>query len=130
LHEYGFDSLNYQEVNISRDSYFPEYEGFDLQFDLSASDYIRVIWAYLLGLLEISRHHHTNHLGLLILDEPRQQSAREASIEAFLSRVSHSQEYDQQVIIATSESQTVLNQYLVNIPHTYKRFDAKIISRL
>lgn len=130
LHEYGFDSLNYQEVNISRDSYFPEYEGFDLQFDLSASDYIRVIWAYLLGLLEISRHHHTNHLGLLILDEPRQQSAREASIEAFLNRVSHSQEYDQQVIIATSESQTVLNQYLVNIPHTYKRFDAKIISRL
>jgi hypothetical protein len=130
LQEYGFDSLNYQEVNISRDTYFPEYEGFDLQFDLSASDYIRVIWAYLLGLLEVSRQHRTNHLGLLILDEPRQQSAREASMEAFLNRVSRAQEYNQQVIIATSESREVLDRHLRNIPHTYRRFEGKIISPL
>ncbi|MHC5861871.1 MAG: hypothetical protein ACYTXK_33720, partial [Nostoc sp.] len=109
---------------------FPEYEGFELQFNLSASDYIRIFWAYFLGLLEVSRQHKTNHLGLLILDEPRQQSARETSIEAFVNRASLSQKYGQQVIIATSESSTVLNQYLENIPHTYKRFDGKIIAPL
>jgi hypothetical protein len=130
LLEYGFDSLNCDEVNVSRDSYFPEHEGFDLRFDLSASDYIRVIWAYLLGLLEVARIHQTNHLGLLILDEPRQQSAREASIEAFLGRVSHSQSYNQQVIIATSESKEILDQYLRNIPHTCRSFEGKIIAPL
>lgn len=128
LRDYGFSSLNYQEVHISRDSYFPEYEGFDLQFDLSASDYIRVIWAYLLGMLEVAREYPTNHLGLLVLDEPRQQSAREASMEAFLGRASHAQDYNQQVIIATSESETVLERYLGNISHTYRRFDSKIIA--
>jgi hypothetical protein len=128
LQEYGFSSLNSFDIKISPNSYFPEYEGFDLQFDLSASDYIRIFWAYLLGLLEVSRTHQTNHLGLLVLDEPRQQSAREASIKAFLSRASRSQEYNQQVIIATSESRAVLQQYLGDIPHTYRRFDGRIIS--
>jgi hypothetical protein len=130
LQEYGFDSLSHMEVNVSRDTYFPEHEGFDLRFDLSASDYIRVVWAYLLGLLEVARDHQTNHLGLLILDEPRQQSALEASIEAFLNRVSHCQRYNQQVIIATSESEEVLNKYLGNIPHSRKSFDHKVIAPL
>ena len=128
LQEYGFSSINASEIEISTESYFPEYEGFDLQFDLSASDYIRVFWAYLLGLLEVSRNHQTNHLGLLILDEPRQQSARETSIEAFLRRASNAQEYGQQVIIATSESTSVLEQYIHDIPHTYKRFNGVILS--
>jgi hypothetical protein len=128
LQEYGFTSISPLEIDISNNSYFPEYEGFDLQFDLSASDYIRVFWAYLLGLLEVSRNHETNHLGLLVLDEPRQQSARETSIQAFLQRASQAQEYGQQVIIATSESREVLEQYLGTIPHTYKRFDGRIIA--
>jgi hypothetical protein len=128
LQEYGFTSISPLEIDISTNSYFPEYEGFDLQFDLSASDYIRVFWAYLLGLLEVSRNHETNHLGLLVLDEPRQQSARETNIQAFLQRASQAQEYGQQVIIATSESREVLEQYLGTIPHTYRRFDGRIIA--
>jgi hypothetical protein len=128
LREYGFSSINPNDIEISSNVYFPEYEGYDLQFDLSASDYIRVFWAYLTGLLEVSRNHSTNHLGLLILDEPRQQSARETSIEAFLRRASISQEFDQQVIVATSESASVLEQYISDIPHTYRRFDGVIIA--
>lgn len=128
LLEYGFNSLNIRDIKISDYSYFPEYEGFDLSFDLSASDYIRVIWAYLLGLLEVSRRHETNHLGLLILDEPRQQSAREASIEAFLRRASNSLQYNQQVIIATSENSDVLDEHLRSIQHTYRRFEGRIIA--
>ena len=128
LTEYGFSSLNITEVKISSTSYFPEYEGFDLRFDLSASDYIRIFWAYLLGLLEVSRTHQTNHLGLLILDEPGQQSTRETSIEAFLRRASNSLLYNQQVIIATSERIEVLEAHLSNIPHTLRQFNGRIIS--
>jgi hypothetical protein len=127
LKAYGFDSLNYQEVKIS-ESYFPEYEGFDLQFNLSASDYIRVIWAYLLGMIEVSQEHTTNHLGLLIMDEPRQQSAKEKSMGKFLFRAGSIKDNNQQIIIATSESKEILDRCLEDIPHTYKRFDGKIIS--
>ncbi len=128
LREYGFNSLTINNIKISDYSYFPEHDGFELSFDLSASDYIRVIWAYLLGLLEVSRDHQTNHLGLLILDEPRQQSARETSIEAFLRRASNSLRYNQQVIVATSESREVLDAHLSSIPHTLRRFEGRIIA--
>ena len=127
---YGFKSLTIVDVKISNDSYFPEYEGFDLGFDLSASDYIRIFWAYLLGLLEVSRQHQTNHLGLLILDEPRQQSARADSIKEFLRRASDSLQYNQQVIIATSENRNVLESHLADIPHTYLSFEGRIIAPL
>ena len=133
LSSYGFSSLdNIEDIVISPSIYLPEYEGFDLQIDLSkatsASDYIRVIWAYLLGLLEISRNFNTNHPGLLIMDEPRQQSTNEEGLKAFFNRASQSKQYGQQVIIATSESDEILERCLVDIPHILKKFDGKIIS--
>ena len=133
LSSYDFSSLdNIEDIVISQDIYLPEYEGFDLQVDLSkttsASDYIRVTWAYLLGLLEISRNFNTNHPGLLIMDEPRQQSTNEEGLKAFFNRASQAEQYGQQVIIATSETDEVLERCLVNIPHILKKFDGKIIS--
>jgi hypothetical protein len=135
LSSYGFSSLdNIEDIVISQDIYLPKYEGFDLQIDLSkatsASDYIRVTWAYLLGLLEISRNFNTNHPGLLIMDEPRQQSTNEEGLKAFFNRASQSLQSGQQVIIATSESDEVLNKSLIGIQHKLRRFDGKIIAPL
>lgn len=130
LYNYGFRSLNPEEINISQNTYFPEYDGFDLQYDSSASDYIRLIWAYLLGLLELSRDFRTNHLGLLILDEPRQQSAQADSTQAFFERASAARQYDQQIIVATSESEELLSEILDNLsqPYEYVRFEGRIIT--
>lgn len=130
LNSYEFRSLNPDEIDISRNTYFPEYDGFDLQYDASASDYIRIMWAYLLGLLEVARDFSTNHLGLLILDEPRQQSAQLNSTQAFLERASAAREHDQQIIVATSESEDVLAGILHNLsqPYNYIRFDGRIIA--
>lgn len=41
----------------------------------SASDAIRVVWAYLLGMLEVARVKDTNHPEFLVFDEPKQQMA-------------------------------------------------------
>ncbi|PZV24695.1 MAG: hypothetical protein DCF12_16905 [Snowella sp.] len=133
LSSYDFSSLdNIEDIIISQGIYLPEYEGFDLQIDLSkntsASDYIRVIWAYLLGLLEVARNFNTNHPGLLIMDEPRQQSTNEEGLKAFFNRASQSKQYGQQVIIATSETDEVLERCLVNVQHKLKKFDGKIIA--
>ena len=45
------------------------------------SDAIRLKWAYQLGLLELADIVHTNHPGILLFDEPRQQSSAKVSLE-------------------------------------------------
>lgn len=103
LQSYGFDSLNPNEIDIDRSTYRPTHEGFDLGFDLSASDMIRVIWAYLFGMLDVGQEETGNHLGLLIFDEPRQQETARASYQALLANASTSGLGGAQIIFATSE---------------------------
>jgi hypothetical protein len=79
----------------------------------------------LVGLLEISRKGDTNHLGLLILDEPRQQSADKVSFAALLKRVANSS--NQQVIFATSEDEETLKTMLKDLPHGLKPLPKRML---
>lgn len=101
--EYGFSSFSPNDLNISFDSYLPTLENYDLGFDTSASDGIRIIWGYLMSMLEISREYEMNHPGLLIFDEPRQQDADPVSFSSLLKKAAETKDHNQQVILATSE---------------------------
>jgi hypothetical protein len=125
--EFGLSSVSPASLGISRDLYRPVHGGFDLDFDLSASDMIRTIWAYLLGLLELSRTAETNHGKLLILDEPRQQETARPSFGAFLRRASAAAESGEQVIFATSEEPSTLQDLLQGVPHVMHRVSGKIL---
>lgn len=111
LSSYGFESLNPDEIVIDPISYRPTHEGFDLGFDLSASDMIRVIWAYLFALLNAGQR-VGNHLGLLIFDEPKQQDTARASYQALLAHASGQGIEGSQVIFATSEDSDSLIRML------------------
>lgn len=75
LESFGFSSeLDYKNLTISPSTYLPELDGFDMKFDSSASDHIRVIWAFTLALLQTSLDKNGNHPGLVIFDEPAQHS--------------------------------------------------------
>lgn len=126
---YDLSSINPDSLQISEDSYKPILEGFNLIFDLSASDNIRTIWAYLTALLELSREVQTNHLGLLIFDEPRQQETAKISFAKFLKRASSAIQYQQQIIFLTSETDANLSHILSEI-HNYQNFTGKIIKRI
>ncbi|MGK3961589.1 hypothetical protein WMF38_51840 [Sorangium sp. So ce118] len=128
--EFGLSSVAPKSLGISRDVYRPVHEGFDLEFDLSASDMIRTIWAYLLSMLELSRRFHTNHAKLLVLDEPRQQDTARLSFGAFLRRASHAAEYGEQIIFATSEELDTLSPLLEGIPHTMHLIKGKVLKAL
>jgi hypothetical protein len=128
LHEYQFSSLAIGEINISDVKYTPDHEGFDLGFDLSASDMIRTIWAYLLSMLELARSDQTSHCGMLIFDEPRQQETATVSFVQLLRRASLSYAFGQQVIFATSEEEAQLRVALANVPHSFLSFSGKILS--
>ena len=102
LSAYGFRSYKLSEIYLDRESYRPS--RFDRELGLtSASDAVRLVWAQLLSMLEVSRSFDTHHLGLLIFDEPKQQNADDVSLQELLLRAEASIDFGQQIIVATSK---------------------------
>ncbi len=132
LEEFDYQSTSISELNISPKSYKPAIEDVDLSSEASASDNIRMIWAYLYALMMMSRskEYGTNHLRLLILDEPRQQEAKEVSFQTFIKTAANSVNFDEQVIIATSEKFSELSEAVSNLPVNLVHFDDVLISPL
>jgi len=130
LRDYGFTSLPIGELSISEDTYLPTYEGFDLGFDLSASDMVRTIWAHRMGMLEVARRFPSRHAQLLVFDEPRQQSTDPLSFTALFERAGQAASSGQQVIFATSEPAASLRAMLGGVPHQYMAFGGKMIRRV
>lgn len=126
---FGVSSVDPTEIKLSRENYKPQHEGFDLDFDVSASDLIRTIWAYLHSLLELSRSHATNHLGLLVMDEPRQQDTNRESLAKFYQRAQHAKNAGQQVIVTTSESRETIHETLADVNHTLLELGAGYVLR-
>lgn len=129
LQAYDFGSFSNDMVQIGDDDYLPRRDAFDLQADISASDSVRVIWAYLLGLLEVGEEFDTNHPGLLVFDEPKQQSAKDLSFAALLKRGAGDRT-NRQVIFATSEPLETLNSMLAGVQHTLHIVDGYLLRRL
>ncbi|ACL55287.1 hypothetical protein [Methylobacterium nodulans] len=113
--EFGFSTFDASELTIDEDTYRPQKEGYEIGFETSASDAIRLKWAYQLGLLELSHRHPTHHPGMLLLDEPRQQSSSRVSFGSLLERAATHQRVDQQIIISTSEDLEMLKEILSRI---------------
>lgn len=70
---FQYHSGSVGDIGISEDKYTPTIEGYDVRVDSSASDHIRLIWAYVCALLHVSNTFGANHPGLIIMDEPGQQ---------------------------------------------------------
>ncbi|MEU6023090.1 hypothetical protein [Micromonospora sp. NPDC047134] len=115
---YGFRSLRPSDIRISEETYRPTHDGFDLGFDLSASDMIRSIWAYLLSLAVLGRSYETNHLGFLALDEPRQQEVEYPDFASFIRHLTEVAGPGLQVLVATSEEESRMRDMLAGRAHT------------
>lgn len=123
LTSYGFSSFSPEKLEISKETYLPTREGFDIGFDTSASDGIRLIWSYLLSLFKLSNDIETNHPKLVVFDEPRQQEANKFSFTTLLKSASEICAEGGQVILATSEESSVIKESLQGV--TYKMFSAE-----
>lgn len=86
LKRYHYSSLtNFDGIDISMNSsLLPTIDGFDMKFDSSASDGIRVIWAFTMALLQVSVEKEGNHPGIIIFDEPAQQSIVPEDMKSFI----------------------------------------------
>jgi hypothetical protein len=88
LKRYHYSSLSsFDGIDIAEESLLPTIDGFDMKFDSSASDGIRVIWAFTMALLQVSIAKNGNHPGVIIFDEPAQQSIVPVDMKSFIDSV-------------------------------------------
>ena len=133
LEDYGFSSFSPDKLEISKETYLPTREGFDIGFDTSASDGIRLIWSYLLSLFKLSNETETNHPKLVVFDEPRQQEANKLSFTTLLKSASEICADGGQVILATSEETSVIKESLLGVSYSMfssEKSEGKIIRKL
>lgn len=112
LERYGFRSFQPGEISLSYDNFRPlvlrndkgETVEKEINFEMSASDAIRLKWAYYLSCMELMRDFSVNHPGLAIFDEPGQQEVESSSLFEFLHSASQSAQNGQQVLVSTSET--------------------------
>lgn len=124
---YRFTTFPVGELTVSEDTYRPEKEGFEIGFELSASDGIRLKWAYQMGLLDVSLKSRTNHPGLVVFDEPRQQEAAEISIGGLLKEAARIGKAGAQVIIATSERLETVKELSAGLPYELIVYGGRLI---
>jgi uncharacterized coiled-coil DUF342 family protein len=138
LDSFGFTTYRSSAISISIDNFRPfvtireenvEAEA-ELGFQMSASDSIRMKWAYYLGMFALGREFETTHPGFLILDEPRQQETERVSFDALITESANVSGTDRQIIFATSQTPQDLATALRDMDVNLLRFDSFILRPL
>lgn len=111
LKRYHYSSLSsFEGIEISiNSSLLPTIDGFDMKFDSSASDGIRVIWAFTMALLQVSIEKNGNHPDIIIFDEPAQQSIVPEDMKSFIETVVEIKKPFQIITAITLNSQELIN---------------------
>ena len=122
LKRYHYSSLpSFEGIDISiESSLLPTIDGFDMKFDSSASDGIRVIWAFTMALLQVSIEKGGNHPSVIIFDEPGQQSIVPDDMKSFIDSVVELEKSVQIIVAITLNSQEligIINKLDVSIYH-------------
>ncbi len=127
LLHFGYSSTNPDLITIDNSNYKPNCEGFEITFDSSASDNIRIIWAYTIALLYVSLKFSTNHFGIIIFDEPQQQKIKEASSKNLYKIFSKDKFSDCQSIVTTSEDKASLKFKTASLKCMIYEFGDKVM---
>lgn len=137
LKDFHFKSFKYDEVTISRDTLRPQvyvkdkdgelYEK-DIGFDASASDAIRLKWAYYLAIMSTLNEEGGNNFGFLVIDEPGQQSIDADDLIKFIDLSAKVSSGGSQIIISSSESKTNIESKAKLDDINYLNFDGYILT--
>lgn len=131
LAKFNYQSKDRSAIKISTEKYLPVIEvklpnekqkSYDIRFDSSGSDHIRCMWAYYLALLLTSQKLEGNHPGLLMLDEPQQQSASTIDFHEFLKELSSHTESQTLVFASFQNSQKDFEEATSGL--SFKRIDS------
>lgn len=77
--DFSYRSAKPKEIEVNRETLVPYLKGLelreingaaDIKADSSASDFVRLIWSYLISICRVSNEQNGNHLGILLLMSP------------------------------------------------------------
>lgn len=131
---FGYKSAPSSDIEINKDTLFPYLAGLelrevntDIKSDSSASDFVRLIWAYLLSIFSTSEKLDGNHAGLIILDEPGQHSMGVTSVNALLKTLSSQTKLQSIVAASFDESDEVFEESVVGVNYNLIECGYKIL---
>jgi hypothetical protein len=140
---FGYESAEIQDIRISTDTLTPILSDLELRAiiskpkasliaDSSASDFVRLIWSYLLALYQTSatRGFEGNHPGVLLMDEPGQHSMRSSSQHALLQLLSRQGKLQSIVAASFDENESVFREATAGLDYTLIQWEGKVIQPL
>ncbi|MBX9937222.1 MAG: hypothetical protein K2Y10_11595 [Burkholderiaceae bacterium] len=136
---FGYESAPIGDVEIGKDTLVPCLAQMelreirtDIKSDSSASDFVRLIWSYLLALYQTSSSPSSpgNHPGLLMFDEPGQHSMAVDSQHALLKQLASESTLQSIVAASFDETEEVFRQATDGLKYTLIEWDGKLIRPL
>ncbi|MBY8037494.1 AAA family ATPase [Vibrio fluvialis] len=152
--KFGYRSADVDEIEIKKETLLPYLQDIelreqvetpteisikkatsstDIKTDSSASDFVRLIWAYLISLYKASANTGGNHLGILLFDEPAQHSMSTKSVNAMLETLSTTQGLQSIVAASFDENEETFSSSVEGLtPNVYRftRLPRKIIETI
>lgn len=136
---FGYESARIADIEINRDNLVPSLAQLelreirtDIKSDSSASDFVRLIWSYLLALYQTSAVPTTlgNHPGLLMFDEPGQHSMAVDSQHALLMQLASEMELQSIVAASFDEAEEVFQLATAGISYMLIEWEGKLLHPL
>ncbi|MBI3532498.1 MAG: hypothetical protein HY068_08535 [Burkholderiales bacterium] len=141
---FGYESAEIADIRISLDTLTPILSELELReilrpkvqtsltADSSASDFVRLIWSYLLALYQTSatRGFEGQHPGILLMDEPGQHSMRSASQRALLQLLIAQRGLQAIVAASFDENESVFKEATSGLEFQLIQWEGKVIQPL
>lgn len=136
---FGYESADIADIRISLDTLTPILSELELReirssltADSSASDFVRLIWSYLLAIYQTSatRGFEGQHPGLLLMDEPGQHSMRSASQRALLQLLIAQSGLQSIVAASFDENESVFKEATAGLKFKLIQWEGKVIGPL
>ncbi len=141
---FGYESAEIADIRISLDTLTPILSELELReilrpkvqtsltADSSASDFVRLIWSYLLALYQTSatRGLEGHHPGILLMDEPGQHSMRSASQRALLQLLIAQRGLQTIVAASFDENESVFKEATTGLEFHLIQWEGKVIQPL
>ncbi|AVX02053.1 ATP-binding protein [Vibrio vulnificus] len=105
----------------------------DIKSDSSASDFVRLIWSYLIALYKASASQGGNHPGLILFDEPAQHSMSTKSVNQMLDTLAKTRGLQSIVAASFDENEDTFNSSVAGLSENsfeLVRLPRKVIVRL
>ncbi|EHH2490393.1 hypothetical protein J7X65_001032 [Vibrio parahaemolyticus] len=137
--DFSYRSAKPQEIEINRETLIPYLKGLelreintaaDIKADSSASDFVRLIWSYLISISRVSEESKGNHLGVLLFDEPAQHSMSLGSVNQLLKNMAALQNVQCIVAASFEQSDSAFNESTEGVKFNYLRLPSKLITKL